>query len=300
MFFDIILLAFLFDKMNFYIPSLIFILLQVSPATSFSQQEYFTIIECETGKRLSLASLVEKLTEAEVIFFGEEHNDSIGHVLQYQLYKGLLEKNPSITLSMEMFERDVQLVMDEYLAGLITEKKLLQEGKVWNNYPAYAPLVNLAKEKKQKVIAANVPGRYANMVSRKGLASLDQLQRKARQLYGRVEVPEKEDAYLKKFNAAMGAHAHGMGPSVFHAQLLRDVTMAESIIQSWRKNRKTKIFHITGRFHSDEKLGTVAALKKRKQNLKVMTISCFAKPEKSTKDWSTEKELADFIILTEQ
>ncbi|WP_339922021.1 ChaN family lipoprotein [uncultured Cyclobacterium sp.] len=286
--------------MNFYIPSLIFILLQVSPATSFSQQEYFTIIECETGKRLSLASLVEKLTEAEVIFFGEEHNDSIGHVLQYQLYKGLLEKNPSITLSMEMFERDVQLVMDEYLAGLITEKKLLQEGKVWNNYPAYAPLVNLAKEKKQKVIAANVPGRYANMVSRKGLASLDQLQRKARQLYGRVEVPEKEDAYLKKFNAAMGAHAHGMGPSVFHAQLLRDVTMAESIIQSWRKNRKTKIFHITGRFHSDEKLGTVAALKKRKQNLKVMTISCFAKPEKSTKDWSTEKELADFIILTEQ
>ena len=173
--------------MNFSISSIIFIILQVSFLPTSTQQEDYTIIETETGNQLSLAVLADKLTEAEVIFFGEEHNDSIAHVLQYQLYKSLLLKNSSLTLSLEMFERDVQLVMDEYLAGLITEKKLRQEGKIWNNYSAYAPLVNLAKENRQQVIAANVPGRYANMVSRKGLASLDQLQRKARHLFAKIK-----------------------------------------------------------------------------------------------------------------
>ncbi|MBI0398473.1 MAG: ChaN family lipoprotein [Cytophagales bacterium] len=282
--------------MCFSITSLLFILLQVNLSHFPLKKESYSIIETETGDTLSLTSLVDKLTNAEVIIFGEEHNDSVGHVLQYELYKGLLEKNSSITLSMEMFERDVQLVMDEYLEGLITEKKLLEEGKVWSNYSAYAPLVNLAKEKKQQVIAANVPGRYANMVSRKGLASLNQLQRKARHLFAKIKTPEPEDPYLLKFNKAMGAHAHRMGPSVFHAQLLRDATMAESIFKNWRKDKKTKILHLTGRFHSDERLGTVAELKRMKPRLRVKTISCFVNDEKLTK----EMELADFIILTKQ
>lgn len=282
--------------MNFSIYSIIFIILQVSFLPTSTQQEDYTIIETETGNQLSLAVLADKLTEAEVIFFGEEHNDSIAHVLQYQLYKSLLLKNSSLTLSLEMFERDVQLVMDEYLAGLITEKKLRQEGKIWNNYSAYAPLVNLAKENRQQVIAANVPGRYANMVSRKGLASLDQLQRKARHLFAKITIPKAADPYLLKFNKAMGAHAHSMGPSVFHAQLLRDATMAESILKAWRKDKKTKILHLTGRFHSDERLGTVAELKRMKPKLKIKTISCFA----NDGDLENKKALADFIILTKQ
>ncbi|MDO6436692.1 ChaN family lipoprotein [Cyclobacterium sp. 1_MG-2023] len=280
--------------MNFSITSLFFILLQFSLPPTTSQQESYTIIETKTGNKLSLVSLVDKLTEAEVIFFGEEHNDSIAHVLQYELYNDLLAKNGSLTLSMEMFERDVQLVLDEYLAGLITEKKLRQEGKVWNNYSDYAPLVNLAKENKQQVIAANVPGRYANMVSRKGLTSLDLLQRKSRRLFAKIKIPEAGDPYLHKFNEAMGAHAHSMGPSVFHAQLLRDATMAESILKAWRKDKKTKILHLTGRFHSDERLGTVAELKRMKPKLHVKTISCFANNE----NLENKKALADFIILT--
>ncbi|WP_040757477.1 ChaN family lipoprotein, partial [Winogradskyella psychrotolerans] len=176
----------------------------------------------------------EKVNDADVIIFGEEHDDSLGHVLQYQLYKGLLDSYESVTLSMEMFERDVQMVLNEYLAGLISESKLIHEGKAWHNYSDYAPLVNLAKDRNQKVIAANVPGRYANMVSRQGLGALSQLDRRARQLYAKVKIPEKDDAYLAKFNTAMGAHAHSMGPTVFHAQLLRDATMAESILKAHR------------------------------------------------------------------
>ena len=280
------------------IPTLFLLLLQtVLPPKVLNQGDY-TIYESATGNRLTLVALVKKVSKAQVIVFGEEHDDSLGHVLQYQLYKGLLESHKSVTLSMEMFERDVQMVLNEYLAGLITESKLLHAGKAWSNYSDYAPLVNLAKNHGQQVIAANVPGRYANMVSRKGLGSLDQLHRKARHLYAKVEIPDNDDAYLAKFNAAIGAHAHSMGPTVFHAQLLRDATMAENIPKAHRKNQNTKILHLTGRFHSDERLGTVAELIKKKRKLKVITISCFATPEGAAKDWSTNKGLADFIILT--
>ena len=284
--------------MHLSITLLLILPLKIFIGTQEINPKQYKIYETATGSILTLEELVIKVNGVDVLLFGEEHDDSLGHVLQYQLYQGMLENYTSVALSMEMFERDVQLVMDEYLAGLITESKLINAGKAWSNYSAYAPIVNLAKEYNQQVIAANVPDRYANMVGRKGLGSLKLLDRKARHLYAKVIAPDKGDPYLVKFNEIMGSHAHSMGPSVFHAQLLRDATMAETIVNAYRKNRKTKILHLTGRFHSDDGLGTVNELKKRKRKLNVMTISCFADPDSGQPDWKAYQDLADFIILT--
>jgi uncharacterized iron-regulated protein len=73
---------------------------------------------------------------------------------------------------MEMFERDCQLVLDEYLNDYITDGQLVKEGRAWKNYKDYRPMVNIAKQHHQKVVAANAPRRYANMVSRNGLPVL--------------------------------------------------------------------------------------------------------------------------------
>ncbi|WP_163387417.1 ChaN family lipoprotein, partial [Cyclobacterium jeungdonense] len=234
-----------------------------------------------------------------VILFGEEHNDSLAHALQSQLYKNLINQRRNVILSMEMFERDVQLVLDEYLAGLISESSLIKEGRTWTNYADYAPLVNLAKKNNRRVLAANVPGRYASMVSRKGIGTLKFLDKKASSYFTYFELPGENDRYHKKFNAAMGGHGHSMGPSVFHAQLLRDATMAESIVNAWKKNRDSLILHLTGRFHTDEDLGTVSELKKRKKKLRILTISCFPAMDFETPDWSAYENLADIIILTD-
>lgn len=250
----------------------------------------------QEGALLDLAGLTE---EAQVIVFGEEHNDSLAHVLQKQLYKALLESDRNVVLSMEMFERDVQLVLNEYLDGLISESSLIKDGRAWNNYADYAPLLRLAKKHQQQVLAANVPGRYASMVSRKGIATLELLDRKARAYFSDFEIPGDNDPYRRKFDAAMGSHGHSLGPSVFHAQLLRDATMAESIVNARKKNRKSVILHLTGKFHSDEGLGTISELKKRKKNLRILTISCFPAEDFAKPDWSAYKNLADIIILTD-
>ncbi|MEX2513371.1 MAG: ChaN family lipoprotein [Cyclobacteriaceae bacterium] len=263
------------------------------------KDSHWKIFQTATGKTIELPELVKATEKAQIIVFGEEHNDSLAHVVQEQLYREMLEKYQNVTLSLEMFERDVQMIIDEYLAGLITEAKLKEEGRAWSNYADYAPLMKLAKEKGQNAVAANVPGRYANMVSRKGLGILIMLDRKAKRYFSTFELPEKNDLYLKKFTEAMGNHGQHMGPQFFHAQMLRDATMAESIHSAWRKNRNTKILHLTGKFHSDEGLGTVRELKKRKKNLRVLTISCFPAEEFQVPNWPSYKNLADLIILTD-
>ena len=66
-------------------------------------------------------------------------------------------------LSLEMFEADVQHVLDEYMAGLTREEDMLRDGRPWANYrEAYRSLVELARAAALPVIAANAPRRYVS------------------------------------------------------------------------------------------------------------------------------------------
>lgn len=70
-------------------------------------------------------------------------------------------------LSLEMFERDVQTVLDEYLRGLIREADMLQDARPWANYDKdYRPMVEFARAHGIPVAAANVPRRYVGAVGR--------------------------------------------------------------------------------------------------------------------------------------
>ncbi|WP_245189410.1 ChaN family lipoprotein [Lunatimonas salinarum] len=251
------------------------------------------------GREATLSEVVNVLDRVDVVFFGEQHNDSITHTIQHALYDAMIKAYGDATLSLEMFERDAQLVLDEYVQGHITEAKLKAEGKAWPNYADYAPLVNLAVESGQHVVAANVPTRYANLVSRKGLSALQALPKASRSWIVRLPLDTLRPAYQRKFDEAMGGHGHGMGPSVFHAQLLRDATMAESIWHTWKKDRKTRILHLNGRFHSDYRLGTAEELSRLNKRIKVFTISAFPADDYDDPDWATYKGIADLIILTD-
>ena len=79
-------------------------------------------------------------------------------------------------MSMEMFERDVQPVLDDYLAGRIPESAMLAKSRPWGNYRVgYREIVEFAKAKGYPVIAANIPRRLASSLARKGKAALEEL-----------------------------------------------------------------------------------------------------------------------------
>ena len=67
--------------------------------------------------------------------------------LEYKIFILLYEKYGSrVALSMEMFDRDVQPVMNEYLQGFIREKNFKKDSRSWSNYRDYRPMVEFAKE----------------------------------------------------------------------------------------------------------------------------------------------------------
>lgn len=76
-----------------------------------------------------------------------------------------------MVLSLEMFEADVQTVLDEYvLRRAIREQDMLQDARPWRNYAMdYRPLVEYCREQGIRVVAANAPRRYVSLALAGGL-----------------------------------------------------------------------------------------------------------------------------------
>ena len=139
------------------------------------------------GKETSTDKLVKELADYDVVFFGENHNNSINHWLQLKVTEALYQKkNGQLILGAEMFERDNQEQLNKYLNGTFDPKTLKDSARLWNNFSTdYQPLVDFAKAKKLPFIATNVPRRYASQASKEGIESLNRL-------------PEKEKNYIAK------------------------------------------------------------------------------------------------------
>ncbi len=228
------------------------------------------------GKEVKFEKMVKDLANYDVVFIGEHHNNSINHWLELQITKALFQKkNGQIILGAEMFERDNQSQLNDYLNGKLDKKILKDSMRLWQNFNTdYKPLVDFAKEKKLKFIATNIPRRYASIVAKKGLDSLNTVTEKEKSWMMKlpVEVTLDTPGYPEMLEM-MGDHA-GPNPMNFvAAQAVKDATMAESISKNLEKG---KIFiHYNGDYHSKEYGGTVWYLKKLNPDLKIAVISVF-------------------------
>jgi uncharacterized iron-regulated protein len=92
------------------------------------------ILNGRTQAGSSFSSLTGQLAQADVIFIGEVHDDSFTHVVEFELLKGVHQHSPRLAVSLEMFERDVQSLLDDYLQGRITESVFLEQSRPWGNY----------------------------------------------------------------------------------------------------------------------------------------------------------------------
>lgn len=162
------------------------------------------------GTPATLGDVFDVMAEADVVFVGEQHDDPVGHYLEAALLKqafmhyGQGEEARPIALSLEMFARDVQPILDEYLGGLITEDHFRRSSRPWGNYETdYRPMVEFARAHSLPIIAANAPRRYVNRVSRLGPASLDTLSAWAKRWLPPLPYPPASPAYGEKWNALM-------------------------------------------------------------------------------------------------
>ena len=256
------------------------------------------------GKLSSIPELVTSLNGVDVVFLGEQHDDSVGHAMEFEIFKQVIadyESHRKIALSMEMFERDVQIVVDEYLSSQITEAQFLASSRPWGNYKTdYRPLLELAKDKKLSVIAANAPRRYVNVVSRNGRDALNGLSKEAKAWLAPLPYGEPSEAYAKKFRALMGTSPEaqmGIG-KILASQSLWDATMANSIVKYLKKNNRALIVHLNGSFHTESRLGTVEHLLRYRPKTKVLVVTIRYEDDFKSFDKLNDTDLGDYVILT--
>ena len=273
-------------------------LLSLFLALSFSLQAFDKpayVLYNAKGNKVSYEKMLKNLQKQDVVLIGELHNNPISHWLELEITQALSEKR-QLVLGAEMFERDNQATLTNYLQGKITAKGLDSSARLWKNYKTdYAPLVNFAKEKNLPFIATNVPRKYASQVSRGGFESLANLTSEEKSWI--APMPIAYDANLpgyQKMLTMMGEHT---SPNMPKAQALKDATMAHFLFTNW--NPESLFIHYNGSYHSEYYEGISWYLKRSKADIKIATIATVS--QKEIDSLLPEHLLkADYIICVEE
>ena len=249
----------------------------------------------KNGKKTSYEKLLKAGEKADVVLFGEYHDNSVVHWLQLEFTKDLAQKK-DLVLGAEMLEADNQTQVNQYLKGEINQKQMDSSARLWKNYKTdYKPLVDFAKEKKFSFIATTVPRRYASLVFKKDLVALDSLS--ALEKSWIAPLPIEFDINLPGYKSMMGMQGGHAGEKMPKAQAIKDATMAYFI----NKNRKEdNIFvHYNGTYHSDNYEGINWYLRKLDAGIKIVTIAMVEQKDISKLE-AEHYNKADFILVIDE
>jgi uncharacterized iron-regulated protein len=131
------------------------------------------------GKNITRKEAIKALDNYDVILFGEFHDQTAIHEEELAFFAAYTKKHSKSALSLEMIEKDNASLVQKYLSGALTREDFIKSSRPWPNYEKdYAPIVDLAKERKLDVIASNVPRYIATQYARTG--SLDGIAEKDR------------------------------------------------------------------------------------------------------------------------
>jgi uncharacterized iron-regulated protein len=299
------------------------------PDTAYVPGEYR--VYTGAGQGATLQDVVAAMAGHDVVFIGETHDDPTAHMLEAELLRAAWETygDPpapgtaprTVALSLEFFERDVQLVLDEYLAGLITEAAFRAASRPWARYDTdYRTLVELAREHGLDVIAGNAPRRYTTRVTQHGRESLEALSPEALALlpplpYGQPSA-EYRDQWIQVISevirqegtkcgvpvgdapAPVGAHA-AMGNQL-HAQALWDASMAWWVSRYLEAHPDALVLHMAGAFHVARGTGTPEHLAAYRPDARAMIVVIRPVGDVTAFQPAPDGEWGDFVIQTDR
>ncbi len=282
------------------------------------------------GKRFSdFEAMLAEIARADVAFVGEQHDDPATHRLERAILEGLARRRGNVVVAMEMFERDTQPSLDEYLAGRLNEEEFLRASRPWPRYMTdYRPLIEFARVHGWRVIASNAPRRIASQVSREGLTAARPDSESERKLVA-AEFSCPMDDYFKRFAEAMGKGHPGAHQKqedekqtdkkreeerravierFYYAQCVKDETMAESVAnalialgaQGTQSNAQGRplVVHFNGAFHSDYRLGAASRAIRRAPKSNVKVISVVPVENLDVINVDEYRKRGDYIIFT--
>ena len=257
------------------------------------KKQVFQIFKAN-GKKTSYKKLLKTAKKADMVFFGEEHDNPVAHWFELELTKDLYKTaGKNLILGAEMMETDNQKQVNEYLKDTINYKQLKKTARLWPNFKTdYKPLMDFAKKHGLGFIATNVPRRYASKVYHGGFKVLDTLPVKDKQWI--APLPIKYDAELSQYKKMLEMMKGHGGDNLPKAQALKDATMAYNILKNYQKGQL--FLHYNGSYHSNFKQGIVWYIKQKNPELKIITIDVETQDNLKKLD-KKHLDKADFIIV---
>jgi hypothetical protein len=217
----------------------------------------YRVYDGRTGAPRALSDIVDAALarpplSGTVLLVGEAHDDAVAHAVERRLLREvwLRAADRPRVLCLEMFERDVQGVLDEVLGpssapaaaaaaapaaaaaaaatslpppasssssgsgSLFREDDLVRDARPWPNYiQDYRPLVLDARAHGVRVVAANAPRRYVSVAGRHGAAALEAALppgSPAREWLAPLPHALASVAYAERIEATMRAAAEAM------------------------------------------------------------------------------------------
>lgn len=255
-------------------------------------------------KRFSdFETLATAAARADVVFLGEHHDDAGTHRMELALLQAVARRRSNVVLALEMFERDVQPILNQYLAGAISEEAFLKASRPWPNYAGdYRPLIEFAKAHHWPVVAGNVPRKLASAVASHGLEAVSHLVDSTRAWAAADFGCPTNDDYFKRFGRAMAEHPTSAGgPTVetmYRAQCVKDETMAESIVRARGDAGSPLVIQYNGDFHSDFGLGTAERVRRRSPHANVVIISAIPVPALDSIEAKPLRQQGDWLLFT--
>lgn len=258
-----------------------------------------------------MRAIARAIEDADVVFLGETHLDRATHELERAVLALLADPDLErsgfarrrTVLAMEMFERDAQAALDDYLGGRIDEPTFLARSRPWGNYPSdYRPMIEDAKAFGVPVVASNIPATLRRKLTREGQAAYDALTAEEKAFVPRTLIENPPEYWARVDNVtrahgALGMPSSGDASRLFDGQNLWDNTMAESCADALDAHPGAVVLHVNGGFHSERWQGTVWQLQQRKPNARIVTIAIETSTNVDAVEFDGDEPIADLRVV---
>lgn len=231
------------------ITRLMFLLLSALAALVTAAPAFAHIFDVEQQEFVPFATMLQDLQETRLVFIGELHDNIGHHRAQLQIIRALNEAGVPVTIGLEMFRRDSQQALDQWVAGDLGEDEFLSVYRDnWSMWPAYQEIFRYARDRDVPLLGLNLPREITRQVAREGFDSLSGRQRGELPLV-RCNVDLKYQQYMRR---VLGKHAHGGAAfrNFCEAQLVWDVVMARNLLEYLDAHPERLVVVLAGSGHA--------------------------------------------------
>lgn len=200
----------------------------------------------------ALERIIPRLDRTRVVFVGETHDRLDHHLNQLEVIRGLHARRRAIAIGMEQFQQPFQGVLDDYVAGRISEREMLEGTEYFErwrfDYRLYRPILQYAREHGIPVVALNVPAEITTKIGREGLGGLSEAER----AQVPADIDRHDEAYHARLRTIFEQHPRN-GEQAFErwleVQLTWDEGMAERAARYLNENPRRTLVVLAGSGH---------------------------------------------------